>query len=90
MGRDTKKYFKVFVYDLPSTCNIAVLMKKIKTWKQLLADPRVLASEIWQEDNDGTDYWIPLADGYTYEGCSCIHEWSKRDAIDALNCVKNA
>ena len=65
-------------------------MKKIHTWKQLLADSRVLANEIWQEDNDGPDWWIPLADGYTYEGCSCIHEWSKRNAIDALNNVIKA
>jgi hypothetical protein len=62
--------------------------KTVRTWKQLLADPRVIASEIWSEDNDGIDYWIPLAEGYQYEGQSCIHEWSKQSCIDALNSVE--
>jgi len=61
--------------------------RKVTTWKQLLADPRVKAAEIWREDNDGLDYWVPLADGFTYQGSSCIHEWTKKECIASLNDV---
>lgn len=57
----------------------------VRTWKQLVADPRVKGDEIWIEDNDGKDYWVPLAEGFQYEGCICIHEWSKKACINALN-----
>ena len=64
--------------------------KKVKTWNQLLNDPRVLKDEIWLEDTNvgNLDWWIPLVDGFNYEGCSCIHEWSKKACIDSLNQVK--
>ena len=61
-------------------------MKKVTTWKQLLADPRV--SEVWSEDTDGVDYWVALKPGYHSEGLSCIHEWSKKECITELNNVE--
>lgn len=58
---------------------------KVKTWKQLLADPRV--AKVWTENNDGVDYWVELNSGYNYDGQTCIHEWSKIDCITKLNGV---
>jgi hypothetical protein len=72
-------------------------MSKIKTWKQLLADPRV-RSVHW-ENNDGEtsggkrslkDVWIELVEGWNWEGCQCVHEWSKADAIAAFNTISQA
>lgn len=56
---------------------------KVRTWKQLLSDPRV--AEVWTEENDGTDYWVALKWPWEYEGQGQIHEWSKCECIDALN-----
>lgn len=65
--------------------------KKVTTWKQLLSDPRVRA--VWFENNDGEtsggkrslrDIWVELVDGWNWEGCQCVHEWSKADAIEAF------
>jgi len=63
--------------------------KTVKTWQQLLNDPRVKSNEIWSEfENDGKDYWVPLANGFNNDGCSIIHEWSKKACINKLNQVK--
>ena len=66
--------------------------KKVRTWQQLLVDPRIIIKEIWHETEnreDGKiDYWIPLAAGYNWEGCSGIHELTKKACIDSLNQVK--
>ena len=60
---------------------------QIRTWKQLLNDPRVVS--VWTEANDGTDYWVVLKDEWvTDEGGSFIHEWSKRECILELNHVR--
>lgn len=61
-------------------------LPKVRTWKQLLADPRV--AETWTESNDGVDYWVALKSPWLYEGQSCIHEWSKGACIDGLNLVE--
>lgn len=59
------------------------MKKKVRTWRQLLSDPRV--ETVWTEDNDGKDYWIQLAPGWECDGCVAIHEWSKAACIEALN-----
>ena len=70
-------------------------MKAIRTWKQLLQDPRV--ESIHWENNYGEtsrgkisnrDVWINLKKGWlTHDGTSSVHEWSKRDAIRAFNFI---
>jgi hypothetical protein len=57
---------------------------KIKTWKELRADPRV--AEVWSEDDDGVEYWVVLnAPWKTADGLSTIHEWSQSACIRELN-----
>lgn len=55
-----------------------------KAFDRLESDPRI--SSIWDEGKDG--YWIKLAPGYTYEGCSAIHEWSVKDALACLPLIQ--
>jgi len=50
--------------------------RKPRTLADLRNDPRVV--EIWREE-DGcfgarSSYWVALAPGYSWEGCSCLHE----------------
>jgi hypothetical protein len=49
------------------------------------------------ENNDGEtsggkrslrDVWIELVEGWNWEGCQCVHEWSKADAIAAFNTIR--
>lgn len=57
---------------------------KVRTWEQLLQDPRV--AEVWSEDNDGVDYWVALKWPWVdRDGCGTIHEWSKKACIECLN-----
>jgi hypothetical protein len=69
--------------------------KKVTTWKQLLADPRVKG--FWYENNDGEtsggkrslrDIWVELREGWSWEGCQCIHEWSKADCVEAFRRIE--
>lgn len=47
-------------------------------------DPRV--EKIWDEGEDGI--WIQLAPGFNWDGYSCVHEWSVKDAIAAFSSVQ--
>jgi len=53
---------------------------RYKSLDAIAADPRVV--EIWDEDEDGI--WIALVQGFNFEGCSCVHEWSVRDVIQSF------
>ena len=35
----------------------------------------------YYEDEDGGTWWIDLADGWQVDGCSSVHEKTKREAI---------
>jgi hypothetical protein len=68
--------------NVPIPCH-TMKTKKVTSWNELLADSRV--EEVWTENNDGVDYWVMLKPPYEYDGCVCIHEWSKSKCISALN-----
>lgn len=53
---------------------------RFRSLNRLAADPRV--TEIWDEGCDGL--WVSLADGFNWEGCSCVHEYSCRDLFAAF------
>jgi|DEB0MinimDraft_4_1074332.scaffolds.fasta_scaffold38437_2 hypothetical protein len=62
-----------------------------RTRAELIADPRV--DEIWQEDDGcfpgyALSYWLALADGYNWEGCSCLHEPTIRELCNVLHRVE--
>ena len=70
-------------------------MKKVRTWKQLIADPRIESID-WENNYGETsggklsnrDVWINLTEGWkTHDGTTTIHEWSKQDAIRAFNFI---
>lgn len=61
-----------------------------KSLNKMAADPRI--TEIWMEDDgfreDGRpSYWASLAQGYNFDGCSCIHEATIKDLYAALDQV---
>lgn len=56
---------------------------RYKTLNKLAEDPRV--EEIWDEDRDGL--WASLVPGYNWDGCSCIHESTAAELIDAMRYV---
>lgn len=55
--------------------------------KAVLADPRIVDPGSYNIDPDG-GIWIDLQDGYHWEDCSCLHEWSWKDLLDALGNVE--
>ncbi len=44
----------------------------------------------YYESEDGGSWWIELADGYTVDGCTSVHEKTKRGAIARLREAKKA
>jgi len=44
--------------------------------------------ESHDESRTGLDYWIGLADGWNWCGCSSVHEMSVKDCISALKAVE--
>ena len=55
---------------------------KVKTIKQIRADPRV--EELWNEGADG--WWASLVDGYRWDlDLHCIHEQTIREVAEVLN-----
>jgi len=59
--------------------------KKVKTIKQINADPRI-EGEIWNEGPDG--WWASLVDGYQQEQCSQVHglhEYTIKELAEMLN-----
>lgn len=56
----------------------------LKTFDKLAEDPRV--TEIWDEGRDG--YWVGLVDGYNFEGCSCVHEWTVKGVLRLFSSVE--
>lgn len=38
----------------------------------------------YYESDDGGSWWIDLADGWTVDGCSAVHEKTKRAALARL------
>lgn len=55
--------------------------RKPRTLAELRRDPRV--AEIWREDDgcfgDRPSYWLALASGFNWEGCSTLHEATVAD-----------
>lgn len=56
----------------------------LKSFERLARNPAV--KEIWDEGRDG--YWVALADGYNFEGCSCVHAWSVKETIRLFSMVE--
>ena len=56
-----------------------------KALDKLAKDPRVV--KIWEEDGGRDGLWLELVDGYEWENCSCIHEYSVADLINAFQDV---
>lgn len=46
-----------------------------RAFDRLARDPRVV--DVWGEDDDGV--WAALADGYHWDGCSCLHGFAVDD-----------
>lgn len=65
------------VVSRPSVLVEPINKTGLKTLDKLAKDPRI--DEIWSEGSDG--YWGGLREGYNWNGCSCIHEWSVRDLM---------
>jgi type IV secretory pathway ATPase VirB11/archaellum biosynthesis ATPase len=53
---------------------------RYKTLDKLAKDPRV--EEIWDEGANGI--WVALVEGWNWDGCSCVHEWSVRDVLSSF------
>ena len=70
-------------------------MKKPRTKKELLADPRTATvtgeaghrahDVLWNDGENG--WWCVLADGHNFWGCSCIHEDTIKELCEALEQV---
>jgi len=65
-----------------------ITIHKARFFKDIEASP--LVTSIHWEDNDGRDVWIDLVKGLICgsTGTHTIHEWRKRDAVDAFNTIK--
>ncbi len=47
-----------------------------------------VVEEIWYEEDFGEmSCWLSLKDGFNWDGCSCVHESSFKDLVDALKHV---
>lgn len=59
-------------------------MKKVRTWAQIQADPRVQSVSDESGDNG---YWVYLHRPYVdpYREMTCIHEDTIRECCDILN-----
>jgi hypothetical protein len=56
--------------------------------KAFTINGKQVADEIWYEsDFDEVSIWISLRDGFNFDGCSCVHEGSFREAMESLDCV---
>jgi hypothetical protein len=63
---------------------IKTQIKTVRTWKQLLADPRV--ANVYKEyDDDMWWWWVELAPGWVSQGFRSIHETTKSACIDKIN-----
>ncbi len=65
---------------------LAILKKnetKYQSLNRLAADPRI--TRIWEENNG---IWAELAEGYNWEGCSCLHESKPSELMAALDAVE--
>jgi len=51
---------------------------------KLAADPRIL--EIWDEGEDGI--WAALVDGYNWEDCISLHEWTCTNLLKAAHMIE--
>jgi hypothetical protein len=60
--------------------------RKPRTLADLRSDPRV--AEIWREDDgcfgDRASYWLALAPGLNWDGCSCLHEATVADLCERI------
>lgn len=59
-----------------------------KKLKEFTLNGKPVVDEIWYEEDFGEmSCWISLKDGFNWDGCSCVHESSFKDLVDALKCV---
>lgn len=57
---------------------------RYKTLNRIASNPKV--EEIWDEGDDGL--WISLNEGWNWEGCSCVHEYTVKKLISSFGCVE--
>lgn len=59
--------------------------KQEQKLKDFTINGKLVVESIWYEDDCGEmSVWISLRDGFNWDGCSCVHEESFRDALAQL------
>ena len=53
---------------------------RFKSLDRLVRDPRIV--KVWDEGEDGL--WAEIVDGYNWDGCSCLHEYTCSDLLSKL------